>query len=275
MVEKARALFVRNGLVPACRRGRLAASTESNLADGPTYRADPSTSPFESKHRFAALLGIRRARRCDVSGGEVSKPRTPVATVTRGARGRFEEGSLFDGVAIAPFVVRSFTRPPRPMLPSFTPVVRAPSLARARRIRSGGSVRTRATGSRAFAPKPRTALVGSARRVARRTDERTPDGMAPRDADGIAPRPQGGGQARKTTGNRPMRAGGQGRRPRAGEDQRLADVPARPSSLQKLSLGSWPLRSAILATPFGVPELRGRRLARRVRIACKCSRRGE
>lgn len=70
--------------------------------------------------------------------------------------------------------------------------------------------------------------------------------MAPRDAQGIASRARSRVRDQRSwlTGNRRIERGGQGRRPRAGEDQRLADVPARPSSLQKSQFGPRSLRSA-------------------------------
>lgn len=86
---------------------------------------------------------------------------------------------------------------------------------------------------------PCMAPVDGARRVVRRADARTQMAWLPAMAslhgdDTSHPMFAVAFMGKRVSDGQPSSArGGQGRRPRAGEDQRLADVPARPSSLQK------------------------------------------
>lgn len=184
VVEKARALFVRNGFHagvprrPVDQALRERSRILSDLRSGSKHLVFRIRAFASRQHSAYGGLGGN-----DVQGDEVSKPRTPVVTVTGGARGRYEEGNLKDDASSSLAHRRKVLRSapsahvaivPRPFYACKSVETGMQTVAPFARVRPS---------SRAHkAPKPRTAPVDGARRVARRADGRMSDGMAPRGA---------------------------------------------------------------------------------------------
>lgn len=269
-------------LWPAYRGGRSTGSTESDLGTGLTYRADPSTSPFESERQLRGDVRQRRAWRCDVFGrrslqtSHVGRHRdTRCSRTVRGG----EPSRRRQSSRSAPSRREVLHSTPSAHVAVVSPLAHAPQKAK-RGQQAAAPFERMQKAQRNFgcANPPCTAPVDGARRVVRRTDARTQMAWLPAMAS-----LHGGGTShlmfamafmgRRASDGQPSNArGGQGRRPRAGEDQRLADVPARPSSLQKLQFrASVSSKRNLSSHDFVVgTELRGRRLARRMQTAREC-----
>jgi len=160
----------------------------------------------------------------DVQGDEVSKPRTPVVTVTGGARGRYEEGNLKDdassSLAHRRKVLRSAPSAHVAIVPR--PFYACKSVEREckRWLRSHACVQAPAPTKRRSPARHRSTVHDASQDAP--TDECQ---MAWLPAVHRAPHPvfacEHGTTLKRRRATARVQRGGQGRRPRAGEDQEL------------------------------------------------------